>query len=145
MHALKPVWIDVTDTCADSEFPAGTGAYSRKNTWTVTVPGRVMGMASHLHDGGTRTVLRNLTTGAVLCDSQAHYGGPGYESDGHHGATAHLSGVDQCTARGKAEPVAVLRRGDVLEIEAFYDAAARPHDPGDPVMGVFFLFVLPEG
>ena len=146
MHALKPVWIDVTDTCANSEFPAGTGAYSRRNTWTVTVPGRIMGMASHLHDGGTHTVLRNLTTGAVLCDSKAHYGGPGYESgDGHHGVTAHLSGVDQCAARSKAEPVAVIRRGDVLEIEAFYDAEAHPHEAGEPMMGVFFLFVLPEG
>jgi hypothetical protein len=91
-------------------------------------------------------VLRNLTTGAVLCDSQAHYGGPGYEPPGgdHHGA-AHLSSVDQCAARSKSEPVAVIRRGDVLEIEAFYDADAHPHEPGEPVMGVFFLFVLPEG
>jgi hypothetical protein len=146
MHALKPVWIDVTDTCANSEFPAGVGRYSRKNTWTVTVPGRIMGMASHLHDGGTHTVLRNLTTGAVLCDSQAHYGGSGYEppDGGHHGAS-HLSSVDQCAARSKSEPVAVIARGDVLEIEAFYDADAHPHEPGEPVMGVFFLFVLPEG
>jgi hypothetical protein len=149
MHAIKPVWIDITDTCANSEFPAQTGQYSRKNTWTVTVPGRIVGLASHLHDGGTHTVLRNLTTGQLICDSKAYYGGPGYEDPvggGHdHGGAAHLSGMDQCMARSTAEPVAVIHRGDVLEIEAFYDADAHPHSLQESVMGVFFMFVLPEG
>ena len=84
MHAMKPVFMDVGEACVNSTVPAGTGQYSRKNTWTATVPGRVMGIASHMHDGGTRVVLRNLTTGATICDSKAYYGGPGFESPGGH-------------------------------------------------------------
>jgi hypothetical protein len=152
MHAMKPVFMDVGEACVDSTVPAGTGQYSRKNTWTATVPGRVMGVASHMHDGGTRVVLRNLTTGTTICDSKAYYGGPGFEepagSDhGHDGmamATTHLSAVDQCIAQGKDRPVAVIKRGDQLEIEAFYDADLHPHDPNDPVMGLVFMYVLPE-
>jgi hypothetical protein len=151
MHSGKPVWIDITNTCADSRFPAATGQYSRKNTWTVTAPGRVMGLASHLHDGGTHITLRNVTTGEMICDSAAHYGGPGYEEPmgadaGHdHGGamhpTVHLSGVDQCVSRSIDRPLAVIERGQQLEIEAFYDADAHPHSPDEPVMGVFFMFV----
>jgi hypothetical protein len=154
MHAIRPVILDAGQVCTNSNLTAGTGRYSHKSTWTVTVPGRVIGIAGHEHDGGSGVTLRNLTTGDVLCDATAHYGGPGFEEPAtagggheHSGAgdvISHLSAVDQCIARGVDRPVAVIRRGDQLEIEAFYDADLHPHDPGEPVMGLIFMFVLPE-
>jgi hypothetical protein len=157
MHRGRPVFMDVGQACVDSTFPAETGKYSRKNTWTVSLPGRLLGVAGHLHDGGTHITLRNLTTGQLICDSKAYYGGPGYEEaagagagDGHdHGsaghAGVHLSAMDQCVSRGIDRPLAVIKRGEQLEIEAFYDADAHPHMAGEPVMGLVFMYVLPEG
>jgi hypothetical protein len=150
MRAAKPLFLDVAQPCVDSTFPAQAGAYSKKNTWTVSVPGRIMGVAGHGHDGATHVTLRNVTTGQLICDSKAHYGGPGFEEPagehGHEGGhpTVHLSAMDQCLARAIDRPVAVIKRGEVLEIEAFYDQAARPHPTDEPVMGLAFLYVVPE-
>jgi hypothetical protein len=149
MHAIRPIILDAGVACTNSEVPAGTGQYSRKSTWTATLPGRVIGLASHMHDGGSKLVVRNLTNGQLICDSKMYYGGPGYQEPagpaGHsHSGINHLSGVDQCIARGVDRPVALIGRGDQIEIEAFYDGDAHPHDPTEPVMGLAFMFVVPE-
>jgi hypothetical protein len=145
----KPVILDAGQACQNSELPAQPGQYSHKSTWTVTTPGRVLGLAGHEHDGGTHVVLRNLTTGQLLCDSEAHYGGAGYEEaaghdSGHGHGTVHLSAMDQCVSRSVDRPLAVIKRGEQLEIEAFYDADRYPHSPDEKVMGLYFMFVLPE-
>jgi hypothetical protein len=155
MRVGKPVWIDVNKDCGNSPFPAGTGVYSRKNTWTVTTPGRIMGLAGHLHDGATHITLRNVTTGQLLCDSQAQYGGPGFEEPGGghggdhggdhgggHGSGVHLSALTQCVSQALDHPLAVIQAGQVLEIEAFYDADAHPQVPGEEIMGVFIMYVV---
>jgi hypothetical protein len=156
MIAGKPVFMDVGQACVDSTKPAQTGQYSYANTWTVTTPGRVMGAAGHMHDGGTHVTLKNLTTGELICDSKAYYGGPGFEEpmpdgDGHNhdGAgghsSVHISAVDQCVSRGLDKPIAIIKRGQQLEVAVYYDAALHPQMGDEPVMGLAFMYLLPEG
>jgi hypothetical protein len=149
MLAARAAVLDVSPECTEGRVPAGTGRYSHKRTMAVTVPGRILGIGSHVHTGGTRVTLRDAATGTMICDSRAFYGGPGFEEppplDGGHGhghGGSHVSAVDQCIARGPDRPVAVLSAGQQVEIEAFYDSDAHPHDPTEPVMGSWFAFML---
>jgi hypothetical protein len=152
VHA-KGVYLDTGEVCVNSVFPAQEGKYSRKNTWTVDLPGRVLGAGGHMHDGGTHVTIKNLTTGELICESKMHYGGPGFEEPeppgGHdHGASAHptvhISGVDQCAARAVDRPIAVVKRGDVIEVEAFYDQELHPHPLDEMLMGTGLIYVVPE-
>jgi hypothetical protein len=76
MADATPVWFDV-DNCSDSEFNVirdpTRGNYER--TWTYTMPkgGKFVALAGHLHDGGIRLRLRNLTTGERVFTSRAIY------------------------------------------------------------------------
>jgi hypothetical protein len=151
MRNGKPVWIDVNADCAQSPFPQQQGQYSKKRTWPVAVPGRVMGLAGHVHDGATRIILRNVTTGEVLCDAKAYYGGPGFEGPegggGHeHGGASHpemhVSAVDQCVSRSIDRPLAIVEKGQQVEVEAFYDSDLHAQMPGEDIMGVYIMYVL---
>jgi hypothetical protein len=62
MQGARPVWLDV-GPCGQSWVPADRGRYSRRGSWSVNVPGRVLGLAGHLHDGGTHIEVRNGSTG----------------------------------------------------------------------------------
>lgn len=71
---LKPVWFDV-DQCGMSEVAATSqdGKYTlTADPWTPNFEGEVLGMGSHLHDGGVNiNVIMNKES---VCDSQAKYG-----------------------------------------------------------------------
>ena len=97
------------------------------------MPGRILGVAGHEHDGGTHVTLTNRTTGQLICDSAQHY-----DAD-------HISGVDQCVARGIDQPVAVIKRGQVLDLVAYYDQDAHPHPLDEDVMGLVLMYILQEG
>lgn len=148
MHPVRPVWLDV-EACGDSEVPALNGAYTYSSDWTVDVPGALIGVGGHLHDGGTHLALTQVN-GPTVCDMVARYGGPGYESAaGHdHGqgtgaVTAHLSSMTQCLAPDGGHPVATLVSGRRLRLTAYYDTNVfAPH--GDhPVMGIAIAYVAP--
>jgi hypothetical protein len=157
MRGALPIWLDV-GPCGSSWVKAGQGQFSYKATWTVNVPGEVLGVAGHLHDGGTRVTVRNLATDQLLCESDAGYGGPGYDeppsSDAAHGmdhgtdpgvsppAGSHLSSMSQCVGPTVDHPVGVLEQGQPVEVEAFYDDGTHARHE-DHVMGIAFLFVLP--
>ncbi|KAE9980173.1 hypothetical protein BLS_009066 [Venturia inaequalis] len=71
---LKPVWFDV-DQCGMSEVPAAKqeGKYTlTAKPWTPNFEGEVVGMGSHLHDGGVN--INVLINDKSICDSQAKYG-----------------------------------------------------------------------
>ena len=148
MYAAK-AWVpDVSPVCTEGRVPGDTGQYSRKRTLAVTVPGRLLGIGAHLHTVGTRLTLKDATTGQMICDSKAHYGDPAFQEPppGHHSQHSHgyqhLAAVDQCVGTGPDRPLAVLTQGQQVEIEAFYDADAHPHDISDGVMGSWFGFML---
>jgi hypothetical protein len=146
MHAAK-AWVpDVSPVCTEGRVPALTGQFSHKRTFGVTVPGRLLGIGAHLHTGGTRLTLKDATTGRMICDSKAYYGDPAFQEPtpghGNHGhGMSHLSAVDQCVGTPE-RPLAVLERGQLVEIEAFYDGDAHPFDGSDGVMGSWFGFML---
>ena len=77
MKPLRPVWLDVNQ-CGTSEVPAGTGTYQYQYNWNVNVPGKLIGIGGHLHDGGTHIAIRNATTASphdeLLCNSVADWG-----------------------------------------------------------------------
>lgn len=71
---LKPVWFDV-DQCGMSEVPATSqdGKYTlTAKPWTPNFEGEVIGMGSHLHDGGVN--INIVMNKEKVCDSQAKYG-----------------------------------------------------------------------
>jgi hypothetical protein len=150
MTRVRPVWLDVNPTCGGSDLPASAGRYQYSNTWSVNVPGRIVGIGAHLHDGGTNMVVQNEATGRALCDSQAGYGGPGFERVGGHGdhgdhgdvghVSSHLSSMTQCLSPSLDRPFARLQAGETIRFNAIYDADRYPHDD-HPVMGIAIMYV----
>jgi hypothetical protein len=72
---LKPVWFDV-DQCGMSEVPAAKqdGAYTLTAApWTPNFDGEVIGMGSHLHDGGVAINI-SVNNSTDVCKSLAKYG-----------------------------------------------------------------------
>ena len=146
MLAARALVLDVSPVCTEGRVAAATGQYTHKRTLGVNLPGRLLGIGAHLHTGGTRLTLKDVATGQMICDSRAIYGAPGFqeptsEHGGHGHGLSHLAAVDQCVGSPE-RPVAVFERGQQLEIEAFYDGDAYPHDTTEGVMGSWFAFML---
>jgi hypothetical protein len=164
--ALKPVWLDV-DQCGLSEVPAKTGKYQYDYTWSVNVPGRIIGVGAHVHDSGIDLQVVDDDTKTLICDSVARYGGPGFEepadpmggmehghgaasppsTDGHghtddDHARLHISGMTQCLADATT-PVYTLTSGKKVSIHARYDTIKRPTHGTHPVMGIALLYIAP--
>lgn len=146
MTPLRPVWIDA-NRCLDSGLPAGTGAYSYHTDWVVNRPGRVIGVGAHLHDGGTHLTLTNASTGELICNAVAGYGGPGYAepAGGHddHGGRAmeHVSSITECVAPTGDDPVTVLTAGHRVHMAVYYDTDRHAQQGDHPVMGVALVYV----
>jgi hypothetical protein len=76
---VTPLWLDVTDCSVDPIFNvpkgSGTGGVFKKSL-DMTVPegGRMVALGGHLHDGGLKLRLDNLTTGERLFVSRPTYG-----------------------------------------------------------------------
>ncbi len=133
MRALEPVWLDLNQ-CGTSEISVPAGPSTRSYSWTVNRPGRVIGIGGHVHDGGINIATRNDTTGAMICDSVARYGGsPLYT--GHHG-DEHLSGMSVCTGT-RDRPVATIAQGQRVTITGRYDMPAAVSDQ----MGIVVMFL----
>ena len=155
MHHARAVFLDVSPTCIESRMPGGPGpTFSMERTYPSPLVGRVVGLGGHMHDGGRHLTLKNATTGQLICDSVAGYGGEGFEEayadgSGHvgHGDTiSHLSSLTQCVSPGIDRPIAVLKPGDQISVEGFYDVwdGTGQEHVEDGVMAHWFMYVVEE-
>ena len=76
---VAPLWMDVTGCSVDPIFDVRKGSGSRgvyKKTLEMTAPvgGTFVALGGHLHDGGLKLRLDNLTTGEKLWVSRPTYG-----------------------------------------------------------------------
>ena len=126
IRAVTPLWLD-ENNCRTSEYDAPAGPSAKHWTWTSTVTGRIVSGGGHVHTGGVRTVLTNLTTGQRICTSWAGYGHkPAYMGE--------IESMSYCAW----DTLGVIRAGDTLDLEADYDAAEPvPGAMGIMVMGLF--------
>jgi hypothetical protein len=132
MTDVRPVWFDI-DNCSDSEFdvPAEEGGY--RPTWDYTMPvgGRFVTLGGHLHDGGRRLELDNLTRGETVYVSRAKYGANDPAKAGWD--------LRKMTAYS-ADPGIDVAAGDVLRLTAVYDNARKWKD----VMGIMIGALVVE-
>jgi plastocyanin len=135
---VKPVWLDVRNcTGPDPVFdvPGGgpTGStHTRTYDYRMPESGRIVGGGAHLHGGGVRLELRNLTCGSTPFVSEPTWGGPVPTPILHEPGPTHMS---QFTS-AEGIPVAA---GQTLRLAAVYDNA-RPHTRA---MGIMLVFVAP--
>lgn len=130
---VRPVWLDVENCENDPVFDvargSGTGRrYTRVWDYEMPLGGRFVAMGGHLHDGGIKLGLRNLTTDQPVFTSEASYdkaNDPWYLT-----AMGSFSSAD-----GPA-----VARGDVLRLKAVYDSTHRWRD----VMGIMVGMLVPE-
>ena len=77
MTDVTPVWMDVRNCTMTSEFnvPKNGGGGKYKTTWDFVMPdsGRFVAMAGHLHDGGLKLRLRNVTGKRTVFVSRPTY------------------------------------------------------------------------
>jgi hypothetical protein len=132
---VRSYWLDVGG-CEGSNVPAREDA-----VWDLESPavraegaGRVVFVASHLHDGGVRAeVSRN---GEVVCESVA-----GYKEEGE---AEHIDRLSTCLDVGDT------RKGDEWSVKSYYDtklhAPMRNMDGSlEPVMGISLVYVAAGG
>ena len=135
---VKPVWLDVRNcTGPDPSFdvPGTAGrfsVYTRTMSWTSPESGFIVGAGGHLHGGGIRLELRNVTCNADLFTSQPTWGGPVPLPILHEPGPTHMS---QFTS-ASGIPVAA---GQTLRIRAVYDNGS----PHTRVMGIMILYLAP--
>ena len=128
---VRSYWLDVGG-CVGSSVPAREDA-----VWDLKSPavraegaGKVVFVASHLHDGGVKTeVSRN---GEVVCESIAGYKKVG-EAD-------HIDRLSTCADVGETG------KGDEWSVKSYYDtklhAPMRNMDGSlEPVMGISLVYV----
>ncbi len=74
--AIEPVWLDVRNCRSDPVYDVPRQRRLHQEHWTYTMPrgGRFVFLGGHLHDGGLRISLRNVTTGEHIYTSRARYG-----------------------------------------------------------------------
>ena len=126
IRPLTPVWLDINN-CRTSEYSVPAGPSSKHFQWHSTITGRIVATGGHVHDGGVRTTLTNVTTGQHQCTSWAGYGTkPAY--------TGHIVSMSNCTW----DSLGTVRAGEVLDLEAVYNAA----EPLDGVMGIMVVHVF---
>jgi hypothetical protein len=122
---VDPVWLDVRNCSDDPVFDVAKGSGSRgryRERWDYTMPegGSFLTMGGHLHDGGMKLVLKNVTQGSEVFTSRATYG---RESD-----PWYLTSMSAFSA----DPGIEVSAGDLLRLVAVYDSTHSWHD----VMGI---------
>src|SRR5918998_2884766 len=123
MTNVEPIWFDLAQ-CGFSEISRPAGPSQASWTWTVNRPGNIVTIGGHIHDGGENIVIRNDSTGEVICDSRAGYGGtPLYVS--HHGE--HISSMSKCTG-SRGSPVATVQAGQRITETAHYNMPEAVND-----------------
>jgi hypothetical protein len=135
MTNVEPIWMDLAQ-CGFSEIARPAGPSQASWTWTVNRPGDIMAIGGHIHDGGVNIVIRNDSTGEVICDSRAGYGErPIYVS--HHGE--HLSSMSKCEG-SRGSPVARVEQGQRITETAHYNMPEAVRDQ----MGIVMAYIAQE-
>jgi plastocyanin len=133
---VKPVWLDVRNcTGPDPSFAVpGTGGrfsvFMRTMSWTSPESGFLVSAGGHLHGGGIRLELRNVTCGKDLFVSQPTWGGPVPRPILHEPGPTHMS---QFTS----SPGIPVAAGQTLRIRAVYDDGA----PHTRAMGIMLVYM----
>jgi hypothetical protein len=149
---VKPVWLDYT-TCglSDTDPPKGQDKFVLESPkWTTTFDGTIMGMGTHVHDGGLRVQV--FQNDKQICQSDSIYGGnPEYISppimmDNKALAEAmsvdntHISQQSICYNSG------MMKKGDTFHLKGTYDFSQHPPmlnnnaEPSD-VMAISIMFI----
>ena len=132
MTDITPLWMDVRNCTMTSEFnvPKGSGRGHHRTTWDFVMPdsGRFVAMAGHLHDGGLKLKLRNVTQRQTVFVSR-----PTYSKHDRWDLRTMSSFSD---ASGPAATA-----GDRLRLIAVYDDSRR----WKRVMGIMSGAFVPEG
>jgi hypothetical protein len=128
----RPVWLDVRNCSVDPVFTVakGSGAHGKfRERWDYTMPlgGNFVFMGGHMHDGGLKLKLRNVTGGKSVFTSTVAYGRkkePWYLT-----SMSTFSGV----------PGMDVAAGDELRLTAVYDSTHEWED----VMGIMVGMLVP--
>lgn len=125
MKPVQPVWLDVAN-CHTSEYTVPAGASHTEWSWPSTLTGRVVAAGGHVHDGGTKMVLSNGTTGEQMCTSYAGYGNnPAYAGS--------VESMSTCIW----DRIGTVRAGEALTIDTHYNVAEETGG----VMGILLAYV----
>jgi hypothetical protein len=134
---LRPVWLDEDGCSTDSLISVPLGLSDTHYDWPVTVPGRIIAAAGHIHDHGVNVELTNRSSGeAVLCNSVARYG----ETPDYITPEGRRSVSSMSTCIGN--PVANISRGQTLRLHTIYNVPAE-HPPINDAMGIMLMYVAP--
>ncbi len=135
---VKPLWLDVVNCHADPIFTVpGTGgpgsSFVRASDFTLPESGRLVAGGAHIHGGGQRLELRNVScSNRELFTSRptwpAHYPLPMM----HEPGPAHMTSW--------SDPAGIpVAAGETLRLRAVYDNS-RPHMR---VMGIMIVWLAP--
>lgn len=132
--ALRPVWLDADGCSFDSLISVPVGFSDTHRDWKASIGGKLIAAAGHIHDHGVNIEVTNKSASeALLCDSVAGYGGPGYETpDGRK----HVSSMGVCTGN----PIATITKGNTLRLHTIYNVPAG-HMAIDDAMGIAILYL----
>lgn len=131
MTDIVPVWLDV-DNCSDSEFDVPKdggvdGVYAEPWEYTMPMSGEFISFGGHLHDGGMKLRLDNVTTGAKVWVAR-----PRYTKDSNF-EIRKIPGYS-------AYPGKHVTAGDQLRLTAYYDDSSA----WDDVMGIMVGAFVPD-
>jgi hypothetical protein len=123
---VRPVWLDI-DQCGDSEYSISAGYSDTHRDWKVTVPGRVVSVAGHVHGHGIAVEATNESRGGQsICRSVATLD----PADVHN-----VLAMSTCVA----DPLATLQLGEVVRLHSEYQSAHA----ADDVMGIMLAYIYP--
>ena len=138
LTAVRPVWLDVRNCRVDPIFNVpGTGA--AKSTFTETTDfvmpesGAFVAGGGHLHGGGIRLELQNVSCGTTPFTSLPTWGGPEPKPLLHEPGPARMSSFTSASG-------ITVAAGERLRLAAVYDND-RPHTRA---MGIMLLYFAPR-
>ena len=125
---VKPVWLDI-DQCSDSTYAITAGLSEATYDWQVTVPGKVITVAGHLHEYGRWLELTNASRGGqLICRSSATW-----DREDMDGPSGRITAMDLCVGN----PLATIASGETLRLRSVYESPAARND----VMGIMLAYV----
>jgi hypothetical protein len=132
---VRPYWLDVRNCKADPIFDVpGTGpmfsTFSQSATFTMPESGRIVAAGGHLHGGGLRLDLSDVSCGTRLFTSEPTWGLPLVRPVVHEPGPKHMS--EAVTATGI--PVSA---GDRLRLTAVYENSL----PHTRAMGIMLVYL----
>ncbi|HWC14971.1 MAG TPA: hypothetical protein VG929_10310 [Actinomycetota bacterium] len=130
MRNIEPAWFDVRNCSSEPVYDVAKGSGRNgvhREHWTYKMrsSGRFVFLAGHLHDGGLRTSLKNLTTGRHIYTSTATYASA--DDRRHLTKMSSWSGL----------PGIAVSEGDKLRLTAVYDSTQSIEGAMGIMVGAF--------